>query len=204
MKVSKVLATTSMAALALSLFGGVGANASMNKEMHHTDKSSMNMKSMHTKDKKKSMHMMKMDGLTMNMNSAMPKGLKKDTHAKFHVGEKVILKADHMKGMKNAKATVAGVYKTKLYKIDFKPTNGSKEVKNHKWVVASELSAKGTLKAGKSVTVKADHMYGMKGAKGKIILINKGPAYTVNFKDKQTGMNIKNHKWLVQSELKAK
>lgn len=201
MKVSKLLATTSMAALGLSLFGGVGANASMTKDMHHSDKSSMNMSAMHKKDK--SMHMMKMDGLTMNMNSAMPKGLKKDIHAKFHVGEKVILKADHMKGMKNSKATVAGVYKTKLYKIDFKPTNGGKEVKNHKWVVASELSAKGALKAGKAVTVKADHMYGMKGAKGKIVSVNKGPAYTVNFKDKKTGMNIKNHKWLVQSELKA-
>lgn len=201
MKVSKVLATTSMAVLGLYLFGGVGANASMNKDMHHSDKSSMNMGSMHKKDK--SMRMMKMDGLTMNMNSTMPKGLKKDTHAKFHVGEKVILKADHMKGMKNAKATVAGVYKTKLYKIDFKPTNGGKEVKNHKWVVTSELKSKGALKAGKAVTVKADHMYGMKGAKGKIVSVNKGPAYTVSFKDKRTGMNIKNHKWLIQSELKA-
>ncbi|UQS84893.1 YdhK family protein [Apilactobacillus apisilvae] len=199
MKMSKVFAATSMAALSLFIFTGVGANASST----HKD----SMSSIHMSDKKKSTHMnmdMTMDGLKMNMNSKMPKGLKKDTHAKYHVGEKVTLKANHMAGMKNTKATVAGVYKTKLYKINFKPTNGGKEVKNHKWVVAKELSAKGALKSGENITVKADHMVGMKGAKGKIVSVNQGPAYAVNFKDSKTGMMINNHKWLVQSELKAR
>lgn len=146
---------------------------------------------------------MMMDGLEMNMNSKLPKGLKKATHTKFHVGQKVTLKAKHMEGMYNAKATVAGVYKTNLYEIDFMPTNGGKMVKNHKWVVSSELKAKGALKVGKKVTVLADHMYDMKGAKGKIVKVHKGPAYEVTFKDTKTHMVMKNHKWLTQQELKA-
>ncbi|CAI2651521.1 hypothetical protein AKUA2003_12790 [Apilactobacillus kunkeei] len=169
-------------------------------------KSSMKM----TKKSSKKMNMkhsmmsgMMMDGLEMNMNSKLPKGLKKATHTKFHVGQKVILKAKHMEGMYNAKATVAGVYKTNLYEIDFMPTNGGKMVKNHKWVVSSELKAKGALKAGKKVTVLADHMYDMKGAKGKIVKVHKGPAYVVTFKDTKTHMVMKNHKWLTQQELKA-
>ncbi|MCK8619926.1 YdhK family protein [Apilactobacillus kunkeei] len=166
--------------------------------MKMTKKSSKKMNMKHSM-----MSGMMMDGLEMNMNSKLPKGLKKATHAKFHVGQKVTLKAKHMEGMYNAKATVAGVYKTDLYEIDFMPTNGGKMVKNHKWVVASELKAKGALKAGKKVTVLADHMYDMKGAKGKIVKVHKGPAYVVTFKDTKTNMVMKNHKWLTQQELKA-
>lgn len=166
--------------------------------MKMTKKSSKKMNMKHSM-----MSGMMMDGLEMNMNSKLPKGLKKATHAKFHVGQKVTLKAKHMEGMYNAKATVAGVYKTDLYEIDFMPTNGGKMVKNHKWVVASELKAKGALKAGKKVTVLADHMYNMKGAKGKIVKVHKGPAYVVTFKDTKTKMVMKNHKWLTQQELKA-
>ena len=123
-------------------------NTAKKSTMKMTKKSSKKMNMKHSM-----MGGMMMDGLEMNMNSKLPKGLKKATHAKFHVGQKVTLKAKHMEGMYNAKATVAGVYKTDLYEIDFMPTNGGKMVKNHKWVVASELKAKGALKAGKKVTV---------------------------------------------------
>ncbi|GAA6114172.1 YdhK family protein [Apilactobacillus apinorum] len=209
MKISKLFATVSIAALSLSMLAGVSANASSKKDMHDMSsmkmdkKSSMSMNHSSMKMNKKS-SMMMMDGLEMNMHSKLPKGLKKATNAKFKVGSKVTLKAKHMEGMYNAKATVAGVYKTDLYEIDFMPTNGGKMVKNHKWVVASELKAKGALKAGKSVTVLADHMYNMKGAKGKIVKVHKGPAYVVNFTDTKTHMVMKNHKWLTQSELKAR
>lgn len=220
MKKRNIMTSLSVAALSLSLLSGVAVSADSMSNMH--DMSSMKMENKTTKKstKKSTMKMTKksskkmnmkhsmmsgmmMDGLEMNMNSKLPKGLKKATHAKFHVGQKVTLKAKHMEGMYNAKATVAGVYKTDLYEIDFMPTNGGKMVKNHKWVVASELKAKGALKAGKKVTVLADHMYNMKGAKGKIVKVHKGPAYVVTFKDTKTKMVMKNHKWLTQQELKA-
>lgn len=224
------MTSLSVAAVSVTLLTGIVVSAKSMSHMH--DMSSMKMDKKTTKkstkksEKKHSMKMMKkssmdmnnmssmnmkhsmmsgmmMDGLEMNMNSKLPKGLKKATHAKFHVGQKVILKAKHMEGMYNAKATVAGVYKTDLYEIDFMPTNGGKMVKNHKWVVSRELKAKGALKAGKKVTVLADHMYDMKGAKGKIVKVHKGPAYVVTFKDTKTKMVMKNHKWLTQQELKA-
>lgn len=208
MKKRNIITSLSVAALSLSLLSGVVASADSMSNMHNM--SSMKMDKKSTKKSSKKMNMkhsmmngMMMDGLKMKMNSKLPKGLKKDNHAKFHVGQKVTLKAKHMSGMYNAKATVAGVYKTDLYEIDFMPTNGAKMVKNHKWVVASELKAKGALKAGKKVTVLADHMYDMKGAKGKIVKVHKGPAYVVTFKDTKTHMVIKNHKWLTQQELKA-
>ncbi|MGQ2283334.1 DUF1541 domain-containing protein [Apilactobacillus kunkeei] len=208
MKKRNIITSLSVATLSLSLLSGVVASADSMSNMHNM--SSMKMDKKSTKKSSKKMNMkhsmmngMMMDGLKMKMNSKLPKGLKKDNHAKFHVGQKVTLKAKHMAGMYNAKATVAGVYKTDLYEIDFMPTNGGKMVKNHKWVVASELKAKGALKAGKKVTVLADHMYDMKGAKGKIVKVHKGPAYVVTFKDTKTHMVIKNHKWLTQQELKV-
>lgn len=217
MNKKNLLATLSIAGLSLSMLSGVAANADSMKDMHmsHEAMSSKKMPKKHamhmSKKSSKKMHHkssmmmgMKMDGLEMNMKSKLPKGLKKAKHTKFRVGQKVTLKAKHMKGMYNAKAKVAGVYKTNLYEITFKPTNGKKTVKDHKWVVSKELKAKGKLKAGKKVTVLADHMYGMKGAKGKIVKVHKGPAYVVNFTDTKTHMVIKNHKWLTQSELKAR
>lgn len=224
MKKRNIITSLSVAALSLSLLSGVVVSADSMSNMHNMSSMKMDKKSTKKSSKKmtkksnmkmtkkssKKMNMkhsmmngMMMDGLKMNMNSKLPKGLKKDNHAKFHVGQKVTLKAKHMSGMYNAKATVAGVYKTDLYEIDFMPTNGGKMVKNHKWVVASELKAKGALKAGKKVTVLADHMYDMKGAKGKIVKVHKGPAYVVTFKDTKTHMVIKKHKWLTQQELKA-
>lgn len=211
MKKRNIITSLSVATLSLSLLSGVVASADSMSNMHNMhNMSSMKMDKKSTKKSSKKMNMkhsmmngMMMDGLKMKMNSKLPKGLKKDNHAKFHVGQKVTLKAKHMAGMYNAKATVAGVYKTDLYEIDFMPTNGGKMVKNHKWVVASELKAKGALKAGKKVTVLADHMYDMKGAKGKIVKVHKGPAYVVTFKDTKTHMVIKNHKWLTQQELKV-
>ncbi|WKN29149.1 YdhK family protein [Apilactobacillus kunkeei] len=233
MKKRNIMTSLSVAALSLSLLSGVAASADSMSNMHDmssmkmdkktTKKSSMKMTKKSakktatkkstmkmTKESSKKMSMkhsmtsgMMMDGLEMNMNSKLPKGLKKATHAKFHVGQKVTLKAKHMEGMYNAKATVAGVYKTNLYEINFMPTNGGKMVKDHKWVVSSELKAKGALKAGKKVTILADHMKYMKGAKGKIVKVHKGPAYVVTFKDTKTHMVMKNHKWLTQQELKA-
>lgn len=57
-------------------------------------------------------------------------------------GTEVTLEADHMKGTKGAKATIDSAEKTTVYMVDYTPTTGGEKVTNHKWVTASELSAK--------------------------------------------------------------
>ncbi|HLR41675.1 MAG TPA: YdhK family protein [Pseudogracilibacillus sp.] len=55
-------------------------------------------------------------------------------------GTKVILEANHMKGMKGANATIDFGERTTVYMIDYTPTNGGERVTNHKWVTDAELS----------------------------------------------------------------
>ena len=65
----------------------------------------------------------------------------KDPEAEAYTqGDKVILDADHMEGMKGAEATVDSAKQTTVYMIDFTPTDGSGKVTNHKWVTEDELS----------------------------------------------------------------
>ncbi len=45
-----------------------------------------------------------------------------------------------MDGMKGATATIDSAEKTTVYMVDFVPTTGGEEIKNHKWVTESELS----------------------------------------------------------------
>lgn len=67
----------------------------------------------------------------------------KDTGDKPLVkGDKAVLEADHMKGMKGAEATIESAEPTTVYMVDYTPTTGGDPVKNHKWVTESELSAK--------------------------------------------------------------
>ncbi|MEH7583544.1 YdhK family protein [Priestia megaterium] len=91
-------------------------------------------------DKNESMH----DHSEMNHSSSgeVPKGLKKAENPTYKVGDKAVIKADHMKGMKGAKATIVSAEKTTVYMVDYAPTTGGEKVKNHKWVTESELSAK--------------------------------------------------------------
>lgn len=60
----------------------------------------------------------------------------------YQAGDEVVLEADHMKGMKGAKATIDSAEQTTVYMVDYTPTTGGEPVKNHKWVTESELSAK--------------------------------------------------------------
>ncbi|WLV24166.1 YdhK family protein [Aciduricibacillus chroicocephali] len=55
-------------------------------------------------------------------------------------GDKVVIVADHMKGMEGANAVIDSAEQTTVYMIDYDPTTGGKEVKNHKWVTEDELS----------------------------------------------------------------
>lgn len=79
----------------------------------------------------------------MHSGSAeVPKGLKEAKNPTYKVGSQVVVKADHKKGMYGAKATIVGAYDTTAYVVTYTPTTGGPIVKNHKWVIESELSAK--------------------------------------------------------------
>lgn len=130
-----------------------------------------------------------------------PAGMKPATNAKYPVGSKVTLTADHMPGMQGAPATVVGVYSTTTYAVTYTPTTGGPKVVNHKWVVQEELAGVGSTRVanGGAVTIEADHMPGMKGARGSVVSSTTEPVYIVDYTSH--GMTMKNHKWVVESEI---
>jgi hypothetical protein len=132
----------------------------------------------------------------------VPAGMKTAAHPKYPVGNKVIVTADHMPGMKGAPGKVVGVYDTFTYAVTFTPTTGGMTVKDHKWVVQHEIKGAGSkrLAGGTKVVLTADHMPGMKGAHATIVSSTAQPVYVVDYT--ANGMTMKNHKWVVQDELK--
>lgn len=52
----------------------------------------------------------------------------------------VTLEATHMEDMQGATATIDAVNETTVYMIDYQPTDGSDNVKNHKWVTEDEVA----------------------------------------------------------------
>lgn len=146
----------------------------------------------------KGMRRMKMSHL-----ANIPKGLKLSKYAKYKKNTPVIIKANHMKGMYNAKGKVDGGYYTHLYMINYRSTINHKLVKNHKWVITKELrpTYKGEkFTKGAKVISKANHMPGMYNAKATIKAIMHGPAYMIDYSPSKDE-TIVNHKWVTQDEL---
>ncbi|UVI35238.1 YdhK family protein [Brevibacterium spongiae] len=142
------------------------------------------------------------EGMNNMDGGAPPKGIEKAADPKFEIGDDVVLTADHMPGMKNAPAKVTGAFDTTAYEISYTPTDGGEPVKNHKWVVHEELENPGQapLKEGTEITVNADHMPGLKGAKATIDSSTDETVYMVDVNGKD--MSMTNHKWMVESEMK--
>ncbi|MDK8793095.1 DUF1541 domain-containing protein [Corynebacterium sp. MSK032] len=130
-----------------------------------------------------------------------PEGMIAADNAKFPVGSEVQVLADHMPGMKGAEGKVVGVFTTTTYSVSYTPTDGSEPVKDHRWVVHEELENPGEapLADGSEITINAEHMAGMKGAKGTVDYSTQEPVYMVDIDD--DGMTMKNHKWVTESEL---
>lgn len=130
-----------------------------------------------------------------------PEGITDATDPKFPVGTDVRLTADHMEGMDGAKATIVGAFNTYTYSVNYDPTDGGARVEDHGWVVQEELENAGDqrLADGTPVTILADHMAGMKGAKGDIAYSTDETVYMVDYQ--ADGMTMKNHKWVVESEI---
>ncbi|MEI4768982.1 DUF1541 domain-containing protein [Psychrobacillus sp. FJAT-51614] len=144
----------------------------------------------------------------MNHSSSgeIPAGLKEAENPTYPVDSKAILKTDHMNGMKDAEATIVGAYDTTAYVISYTPTTGGEKVENHKWVIQEEIKNAGgkTLEPGTEVTIEASHMEGMDGATGTIESSEKTIVYMVDYTPTTGGEEVKNHKWVTESELASK
>ena len=131
-----------------------------------------------------------------------PEGIETAASPTYPVGTEVTLTADHMEGMDGANATIAGAYDTYTYAVNFTPSTGGEPVKDHKWVVQQEIKDAGEerLADGTEVTLEAEHMEGMKGAKATIASSTEETVYMVDYES--DGMTMTNHKWVVESEIK--
>lgn len=154
---------------------------------------------------------MSKDGTTGKQVSL--KGLKKATKPAYKKGEKVTVLVDHkMPGedmkMKGAPATIVAGYHTRVYEVDFHTTDNNTSVKNHKWVIQREIKGEKDsskpLKKGAKVTLEANHMKGMKGAKATIVSSKETNVYIVNIDAYKGQQAMMNHRWFTQSELKAR
>lgn len=145
-----------------------------------------------------------MDHSTMNHSSdgEIPEGLQEATTPTFPIGSKAMIKADHMAGMEGAEATIVGAFNTTVYTVSFTPTNGGEPVNNHKWVIHEELEGAGEspLEPGVQAKIKAKHMEGMDGATATIDSAEQTTVYMVDYTS-TTGEEVKNHKWVTESEL---
>lgn len=152
----------------------------------------------------------KQEDMEMEMNHSssgeVPESLEVAENPTYKVGSEAIVKTDHMEGMKGAVATIVGAYDTTAYAVSYTPVTGGERVENHKWVIQEEIkTADGkTLEPGTEVTLEADHMKGMKGATAEIDSFEKTTVYMIDYTPTIGGEEVKNHKWVTESELSAK
>lgn len=140
--------------------------------------------------------------MDMSSSSEMPNGLKEEENPTYKVGSKAIIQEGHMDGMKGAEATIVGAYHTIAYAVSYTPTNGGEKVENHKWVIHEEIvkPAQAKLEPGTEVTLNAEHMTGMDGAKATIDSAEETTVYMIDFTT-TNGEKVENHKWVTESEL---
>ncbi|WP_407647402.1 DUF1541 domain-containing protein [Gracilibacillus salitolerans] len=145
-----------------------------------------------------------MDHADMDHSSSgeVPEGLEEAENPVYEVGSKAIITEAHMPGMEDVEATVVGAYNTVVYTVSYTPTDGGERVEDHKWVIHEEIEEAGDepFQPGDEVTLNASHMEGMNGATAEIDSVEQTTVYMVDFTTKD-GEEIKNHKWVVESEL---
>ncbi|MFP3719916.1 YdhK family protein [Niallia circulans] len=136
-------------------------------------------------------------------SSDIPDGLEPASDPTYKEGSQVILKADHMEGMDGAEATILNAFNTIAYEVTYTPTTGGKPVKHHKWVIQEEIKDAGNemLEKGTEVTLEADHMKGMKGAKATIDSAENTTVYMVDYQPATGGNMVTNHKWVTEEEV---
>ncbi|PAK44075.1 YdhK family protein [Peribacillus simplex] len=170
--------------------------------MNHSDESEQDKNSSSTNHE----GMEGMDHMNHSSSGEVPKGLKEAINPKFKEGSKAIINSDHMQGMEGAEATIVSAFDTTIYTISYTPTTGREKVTNHKWIIHEEIqdTTDKPYKPGDEVIVEADHMKGMKDAKAVIDSVQKTTVYMVDYTSTTGGEQVKNHKWVTESELSAK
>lgn len=163
----------------------------------------MDMNSNSEESTDESMEGMDHSNMEMSGSGEVPEGLKVAENPTYEVGSQAIIQSDHMEGMNGAEATIAGAYDTTVYAISYTPTTGGERVENHKWVIHEELQDAGEapLEPGTEVTVNAEHMEGMDGVTAEIDSAEETTVYMVDFTPTTGGEEVKNHKWVIESEL---
>lgn len=143
-------------------------------------------------------------GGSHSSSGEIPKGLKDATNPTFKVGSVATITTDHMKGMKDAEATIVGAYDTTVYTISYTPTTGGEKVEDHKWIIHEEIKDAATepYAEGDEVIVEGDHTKGMKGVTAVIDSAEETTVYMVDYTSTD-GEEVKNHKWVTESELSA-
>ncbi|WP_231514782.1 YdhK family protein [Oceanobacillus salinisoli] len=133
----------------------------------------------------------------------VPEGLEEAENPTFEVGSQATIQADHMAGMEGAEAEIVGAYDTTVYTVSYTPTTGEEPVENHKWVIHEEIAEAGSepFVLGEEVILEADHMEGMEGATATIDSVEETTVYMVDFVTTTDGEEVRNHKWVTESEL---
>ncbi|WP_226670147.1 YdhK family protein [Metabacillus litoralis] len=153
-------------------------------------------------------HNMEIDHSEMNHSDSgdVPEGLKVEENSTYKVGSQAILDTDHMKGMKGAEATIVGAYDTNVYVVSYTPTTGGERVEDHKWVIHEEIENAGNepFQSGEEVVLNTEHMEGMKGATAVVDSVEDMTVYMVDYTPTTGGEEVKNHKWVTESELSPK
>ncbi|MEQ2527661.1 YdhK family protein [Bacillaceae bacterium CLA-AA-H227] len=177
-------------------------NKSTNEDTDNTSHENMDMGES-TDDSAEGMEGMEHDNMDMSSSGDIPESIKSEENPTYPVGGKAIIQSDHMEGMKGAEATIVGAFDTTAYAVSYTPTTGGERVTNHKWVIHEELidAGEAPLAPGTEVKTDASHMQGMKDATVEIDSAEKTTVYMVDFTPTTGGEEVKNHKWVTESEL---
>ncbi|RDU38140.1 hypothetical protein DRW41_00795 [Neobacillus piezotolerans] len=141
--------------------------------------------------------------LNHSTSKEVPEDLKVAENPTYPVNSKAVILTDHMEGMYGAVAKIEGAYTTTVYSVTYYPTTGGEPVEGHKWVIHEEIENAGEepYKPGDVVVLDADHHEGMDGATAIIDSAVETTVYMVSYNDTETNKRVKNHKWVVESEL---
>ena len=146
-----------------------------------------------------------MEGMVHDDSGEIPEGLKEAENPTYNVGETATITDGHMEGMEGAEATIVGAFDTVAYEVSYDPTNGGPREENHKWVIHEEIADAGEepFEPGDEVTLEANHMEGMEGATATIDDAKSTTVYVIDYQPTTGGEEVKNHKWVTDSELSA-
>src|SRR5699024_2892480 len=190
----------------LILSACAGANEEENTETESNTEENVannNEMDMEESDTNEDMEGMDYSGMNHSSTGEVHEGLQEADNESYEVGRQAIIESDHMPGMNGAEATIVGAYDTTVYTVSYTPTTGGEPVENHKWVIHEEIEEAGDepFEPGTEVTLNADHMEGMNGATAVIDSAEETTVYMVDFIATDSGEEVKNHKWVTESEL---